>query len=593
MEQFYTLLTDIGKVKIANATALQKKLELSKIVLGDSNGSYYEPTEKQTKLRNKVWEGEISKKSIDEDNPNWIIVQTIIPSQIGGFTIREAGIIDSEGELVVVAKYPETYKPKVEDGSTKDITINLILEVSNVDNVTLKVDPTISLATKKDIENVQKDLEKNIKDIELTAADIKTSSGTTVESQLADITKEMKENFTCVSNGKRTLETAIIDKDGTVSKSKDVASFEELKNGIQSIKVGDYSIGDKILINNIKLDLELSLNEKLKDLAEPNTWCIFNLIDYEGNYYFIKGVKSSHRDKNDGIGKVYKYLSNGKKVWEYTLNSCFGNRQTMDMDRNGNLYLGTLDGRVIILNKNGSLVSSVKLSTLNDNLMPNAPVTALNLGELQEYIYVSRRHDNDGVDHYKVMDFFMFTLDLVIKWKDAYHGSYGIRVDKNRYMYSLYGSLYKYIPQSDYSKKPYDYGSGSYEYQTTETIWGNEIGMEVDKDWNIIIITDYNEYCIKLDGSNGKRLFTLDNNDNVSYNVQSVAVDRENNIYVGFNSNKIQKINKEGIKVWEKTLLGNGASDNCGLTLDKDDNLLLSTSYGYWRLMKQFYKILK
>ncbi len=196
MEQFYTLLTDIGKAKIANATALQKKLELSKIVLGDSKGSYYGPTEQQTQLKNKVWEGEITDKFIDKDNPNWIVVQTIIPSQIGGFTIREAGVVDSEGDLVLVAKYPETYKPKVENGSTKDITINLILEVSNVENVTLKVDPTIIFATKKDIENVKKEVAENTlskEDIQTTienikASDIKTSSGATVETQLADIT---------------------------------------------------------------------------------------------------------------------------------------------------------------------------------------------------------------------------------------------------------------------------------------------------------------------------------------------------------------------------------------------------------------------
>ncbi len=57
MEQFYTLLTDIGKAKIANATALQKKLELSKIVLGDSKGSYYGPTEQQTQLKTKFGKG--------------------------------------------------------------------------------------------------------------------------------------------------------------------------------------------------------------------------------------------------------------------------------------------------------------------------------------------------------------------------------------------------------------------------------------------------------------------------------------------------------------------------------------------------------
>ncbi|NEZ80918.1 phage tail protein, partial [Clostridium botulinum] len=230
MEQFYTLLTDIGKAKIANATALQKKLELSKIVLGDSKGSYYGPTEQQTQLKNKVWEGEITDKFIDKDNPNWIVVQTIIPSQIGGFTIREAGVVDSEGDLVLVAKYPETYKPKVENGSTKDITINLILEVSNVENVTLKVDPTIIFATKKDIENVKKEVAENTlskEDIQTTienikASDIKTSSGATVETQLADIATDNKrltnakditgainELFTNANNGKKLISDVV------------------------------------------------------------------------------------------------------------------------------------------------------------------------------------------------------------------------------------------------------------------------------------------------------------------------------------------------------------------------------------------------
>ncbi|MCD3211098.1 hypothetical protein G8T71_06980 [Clostridium botulinum C/D] len=205
MEQFYTLVTDIGKAKIANATALQKKLELSKIVLGDSNGSYYEPTENQNKLKNQVWKSEITDKFIDKENKNWIVVQTIIPSTIGGFTIREAGIVDSDGDLVVIAKYPETYKPKMSDGSTKDITINLILEVSNVENVTLKVDPTIIFATKEDIKNVQKQI-RNINvpvqsvngktgAVELKAADITTERGTNLEelsSQYEDHTKNKK-----------------------------------------------------------------------------------------------------------------------------------------------------------------------------------------------------------------------------------------------------------------------------------------------------------------------------------------------------------------------------------------------------------------
>ncbi|MCD3234262.1 phage tail protein [Clostridium botulinum D/C] len=265
MEQFYTLVTDIGKAKIANATALQKKLELSKIVLGDSNGSYYEPTENQNKLKNQVWKGEITDKFIDKENKNWIVVQTIIPSTIGGFTIREAGIVDSDGDLVVIAKYPETYKPKMSDGSTKDITINLILEVSNVENVTLKVDPTIIFATKEDIKNVEKQI-RNINvpvqsingktgAVELKAADITTEKGTNLEelsSQYEDcvnkignikdlkttnkdnLVSALNEVFTSADNGKKSIYNSIVGKKVT-PKSKD---FKDLKSAIDNIKLG-------------------------------------------------------------------------------------------------------------------------------------------------------------------------------------------------------------------------------------------------------------------------------------------------------------------------------------------------------------------
>ena len=158
MEQFYTLLTNVGKAKVANATALQTKVKFTKILVGDSNGSYYEPTETQTKLKNKVWEGSIGNISLDENNPNWIILESIIPSNVGGFTIREVGIEDEEGDLVVIAKYPQTYKPKIEDGSTKDLTVKTILEVSNTESVTLKIDPSITIATKEDIKKVEKQI---------------------------------------------------------------------------------------------------------------------------------------------------------------------------------------------------------------------------------------------------------------------------------------------------------------------------------------------------------------------------------------------------------------------------------------------------
>ena len=159
-EQFYTILTKVGKAKIANSNALGTKLNLTKFQVGDSKGSYYNPAEDQTELKNKVWEGHISNITIDKKNPNWLIIEVVIPSSIGGFTIREAGVLDDEGNLIAIGKYPETYKPVVAEGSSKDLIIRMILEVSNTSNVTLKVDPTVILATQKDLITLEEKIKK-------------------------------------------------------------------------------------------------------------------------------------------------------------------------------------------------------------------------------------------------------------------------------------------------------------------------------------------------------------------------------------------------------------------------------------------------
>lgn len=168
-EQFYTILTKIGKAKIANATSLGTQLNIVKFYVGDGNGSYYNPTEEQTQLKNKLWEGNISSIRIDDENPNWVILEAVIPGSDGGFMVREVGAVDSEGNLIAIGKFPETYKPIAGDGSVKDLILKMVLEVSNTSSVTLKIDPTVILATKKDI----LDLEEKINNIELIDTKVK------------------------------------------------------------------------------------------------------------------------------------------------------------------------------------------------------------------------------------------------------------------------------------------------------------------------------------------------------------------------------------------------------------------------------------
>ncbi|KMT23018.1 phage tail protein [Clostridium cylindrosporum] len=155
-ESFYTILTNIGKGKIANSTALGVKVNLTTMAIGDGGGVYYNPTQEQTALKKEVWRGAVSSIKVDEANPNWIVVEAIIPSSVGGFMVREVAIIDDADDLIGIGKYPETYKPMVSDGSAKDLYVRFIMEVSNASSVTLKIDPSVVLATKKDVLEIDK-----------------------------------------------------------------------------------------------------------------------------------------------------------------------------------------------------------------------------------------------------------------------------------------------------------------------------------------------------------------------------------------------------------------------------------------------------
>ncbi|EPX3583907.1 phage tail protein, partial [Escherichia coli] len=79
--------------------------------------------------------------------------EQIIPENEGGFWIREIGLYDDEGVLIAVANCPETYKPQLQEGSGRTQTIRMILVVTNTEAITLKIDPSVVLATRKYVDD--------------------------------------------------------------------------------------------------------------------------------------------------------------------------------------------------------------------------------------------------------------------------------------------------------------------------------------------------------------------------------------------------------------------------------------------------------
>ena len=151
--KFFALLTNQGAAKLSNMAALGEKLEITSLAVGDGGGISPTPNQAQTKLVNEVRRAQLNSLSVDEKNDSQIIAEQIIPESVGGWWIREIGLFDADGILIAVANCPETYKATTEEGSGRTQVIRMMLTVSSTDAVTLKVDPSVVLATRQYVDH--------------------------------------------------------------------------------------------------------------------------------------------------------------------------------------------------------------------------------------------------------------------------------------------------------------------------------------------------------------------------------------------------------------------------------------------------------
>ncbi|EIY4385998.1 TPA: phage tail protein, partial [Escherichia coli] len=151
--KFYTLLTDIGAAKLASAAALGVPLKITHMAVGDGGGVLPTPDSKQTALVNEKRRAALNMLYIDPQNSSQIITEQVIPENEGGWWIREVGLFDESGALIAVGNCPESYKPQLAEGSGRTQTVRMVLITSSTDNITLKIDPAVVLATRKYVDD--------------------------------------------------------------------------------------------------------------------------------------------------------------------------------------------------------------------------------------------------------------------------------------------------------------------------------------------------------------------------------------------------------------------------------------------------------
>ncbi|MBW1084368.1 tail fiber protein [Escherichia coli] len=185
--KFYTLLTDIGAAKLASAAALGVPLKITHMAVGDGGGVLPTPDSKQTALVNEKRRAALNMLYIDPQNSSQIIAEQVIPENEGGWWIREVGLFDESGALIAVGNCPESYKPQLAEGSGRTQTVRMVLITSSTDNITLKIDPAVVLATRKYVDDKISEHEQSRRhpDASLTAKGFtQLSSATNSESEI-------------------------------------------------------------------------------------------------------------------------------------------------------------------------------------------------------------------------------------------------------------------------------------------------------------------------------------------------------------------------------------------------------------------------
>lgn len=134
-EKYYSILTNRGKELEAAAAANGTSIIIKDFVAGDGGGRAVTPDPAKTKLVNEVYRAAISSLNVSPEQVSQFIAHLVIPANVGGFIVREVGLLTDAGELYAVANCASIEKP------TSGISINLQfrLAVSETSNIELKV----------------------------------------------------------------------------------------------------------------------------------------------------------------------------------------------------------------------------------------------------------------------------------------------------------------------------------------------------------------------------------------------------------------------------------------------------------------------
>ncbi|ELC1915517.1 phage tail protein [Salmonella enterica] len=228
--KFKTIITDYGKQRlIAAMSPGGTKLTLTQMAVGDGGGNPTNPDTTNTALVNEVWRAAVNSVTVDKKHPNTIVVDLLIPANVGGFWVREAGLYDEFNKLVAICSLPASEKPLLEQGSGRAQTVRMTLIVSDTSIVNITIDSTTIMATNEYVDNSLEEHEKSRNHPDATLTD---KGFTKLYSGVASIDETMAAT-------PKAVKIAMDNASARLAKERNLADLTNIPLARQSLQLGN------------------------------------------------------------------------------------------------------------------------------------------------------------------------------------------------------------------------------------------------------------------------------------------------------------------------------------------------------------------
>ncbi|EKP5430609.1 phage tail protein [Salmonella enterica] len=228
--KFKTIITDYGKQRlIAAMSPGGTKLTLTQMAVGDGGGNPTNPDTTSTALVNEVWRAAVNSVTADKKHPNIIIMELLIPAEVGGFWVREAGIYDEFNKLVAICSLPASEKPLLEQGSGRAQTVRMTLVISDMSTINITIDSTTIMATNEYVDNSLEEHEKSRNHPDATLTD---KGFTKLYSGVASIDETMAAT-------PKAVKIAMDNASARLAKERNLADLTNIPLARQSLQLGN------------------------------------------------------------------------------------------------------------------------------------------------------------------------------------------------------------------------------------------------------------------------------------------------------------------------------------------------------------------